>query len=150
MKWFFCIAALLFVLLASACGEPTPTPEPEEQESPFLIAITDISATSARVAVFPTDKDSHYYFDLLTAEYYKIYAEQFGFQRFINGTTNTQIAASGATKEEVLDQIVSVGDDSYTFTNLTAETEYYALAFGIDRNGNITTEVISKPFKTTK
>ena len=154
MKRIFKFAILCATTLAMvACGggednpagsdDGTQTPEPEVDA--LKIEVLDITAVSARVSVSPKDKKSKYYFDILRAEYYREYNEQFGFQRFIDNTINSLIKANSLTKEEVLSRILSAGDDSYGFTNLSADTEYYAVAMGVDDSGLISTSIYSLP-----
>ena len=159
MKHFFKLVVLSFLLLVTACNkggdeihnEDKPdTPEQPETKAPFKVEVIDITATAARVSVTPTDKGSKYYFDLLRAEYYKEYNEEFGFQRFIDNTIKNLMESNNFTKDEVLSRILSAGDDSYGFTNLSADTEYYAVAMGIDSKGLITTDIISVKFSTEK
>ena len=157
MKRIFKFAILCATTLAMvACGggednpagsdDGTQTPEPEVDA--LKIEVLDITAVSARVSVSPKEKKSKYYFDILRAEYYREYNEQFGFQRFIDNTINSLMKANSLTKEEVLSRILSAGDDSYGFTNLSADTEYYAVAMGVDDSGLISTSIYSLPFKT--
>ena len=147
-------AAFMFLV---ACGggenigsgnENNPDPEIPAEKSPFRVEVLDITATAARVSVFPTEKKAKYYFDILQANYYNEYNEQFGFQRFIDNTINSLMKANSMTKEDVLSRILSVGDDSYGFTTLKADSEYYAVAMGIDESGMITTKIVAVPFKT--
>ncbi len=147
-------SAFMFLV---ACGggenigsgnENNPDPEIPTEKSPFRVEVLDITATAARVSVFPTEQKSKYYFDILQANYYNEYNEQFGFQRFIDNTINSLMTANSMTKEDVLSRILSVGDDSYGFTTLKADSEYYAVAMGIDESGMITTKIVAVPFKT--
>lgn len=158
MKSIFKYAVMFTTLLClAACGggEDTPTDDPNngnpdvpEQVAALTISVTNITATAARVSVTPQSKTTKYYFDILRAEYYREYNEQFGFQRFINNTINSLMDANSMTKEDVLSRILSAGDDSYGFTGLDADTEYYAVAMGIDQDGLITTEIYFESFKT--
>ena len=111
MKHFFKLVVLSFLLLVTACNkggdeihnEDKPdTPEQPETKAPFKVEVIDITATAARVSVTPTDKGSKYYFDLLRAEYYKEYNEEFGFQRFIDNTIKNLMESNNFTKDEVL------------------------------------------------
>ena len=158
MSRFLGFIPFLALVLFCACsgGEviddstPTPDPDPEQpaEKVPFTIDILDVTATEARVSIFPADNKTKYYFDLLRAEYYRDYEEQFGFQRFVDNTIRSLMEANSMTKEQVLERILSAGDDSYGFTSLNADSEYYAVVMGIDNQGFITTSVVSKSFKT--
>lgn len=126
----------------------TNNPEQPEKVAPFKVEVLDITATTARVSVSPESKGEKYYFDLLREEFYNEYNDKYGFQQFIDKTINDLMTANSLSKAEVLQRILSAGDDSYGFTNLNAGCKYYAVAMGIDNNGTINTEIVSQPFST--
>ena len=153
MKSLFRLAIILLSLLCcAACGgglsnggNQTDTPE---ESAEFTIELTDITATSVHVAITPKNRYIRYYFDLLRAEYYRVYNDQYGFQRFVNATINSLTTKEAISKSEALDTLLSTGDISYTFTALEPETEYYVVVMGLDINGQISTEVYSKQITT--
>jgi hypothetical protein len=147
---------LLYIFVAlSICfsceereGNTDPNPDVPQDVSPFSIEVVDIKARSAKVTINPADKTAKYFSDVLRAEYYTAYNEQFGFQRFIDMTINSLMATNSTTKEEVISQILTSGSTSSTFTNLDTDSQYYAVAMGIDEDGKITTQTVAMPFKT--
>lgn len=44
--------------------------------------------------------------------------------------------------------LVSEGIDTYTYTGLNANTDYYVVAFGVDASGNVTSGLFKTEFKT--
>ena len=153
MKSLFRLAIILLSLLCcTACGgkehsgnNQTDTPE---EVAEFAIAVSEITATSARVAITPKSKYIKYYFDVLRADYYRVYHEQYGFQRFINATINALSSKDNITSDEALALLLSMGNATYDFNSLDPDTEYYVVVMGLDINGRITTEVYSKSFNT--
>lgn len=153
MKSLFRLAIILLSLLyCTACGgkeqsgnDQTDTPE---EVAEFAIAVSEITATSARVAITPKSKYIKYYFDVLRADYYRVYHEQYGFQRFINATINALSSKDNITTDEALVLLLSMGNATYDFNSLDPDTEYYVVVMGLDINGWITTEVYSKSFNT--
>ena len=100
------------------------------------------------MAITPKSKYIKYYFDVLRADYYRVYQEQYGFQRFINATINALSSKDNITSDEALALLLSMGNATYDFNSLDPDTEYYVVVMGLDINGRITTEVYSKSFNT--
>ena len=153
MKSLFRLAIILLSLFCcTACGGKEQSgndqTDTSEEVAEFAIAVSDITATSARVAITPKSKYIKYYFDVLRADYYRVYHEQYGFQRFINATINTLTTKDSISKDEALALLLSTGNTSYNFTSLDPDTEYYVVVMGIDINGQISTEVYSESFNT--
>lgn len=160
---FLGFASACFALLLVACGgndnipsggennggtEEPDQPDGPQRKVPFTIEVLDITETAARVSIFPENKGTKYYFDILREQYYNEYNDKFGFQRFIDNTVKNLMEANNMTKEQVLSRILSSGDDSYGFTGLEAGSVYYAVAMGIDDNGLINTDIAVKKFST--
>ena len=100
------------------------------------------------MAITPKSKYIKYYFDVLRADYYRVYHEQYGFQRFINATINALTTKENISTDEALSTLLSMGNATYDFNSLDPDTEYYVVVIGLDINGRITTEVYSKSFNT--
>ena len=141
----------IFALLCGACtngvDDPVGAIMPGDS-TPFNIEVADITATSAHVTVTPKDKSAKYYFDLLSADNFDLYNTQFGFQRFVNSCINNLMEIKSMTKEEVLELVLLSGDNSHTFSDLNADSDYHAVVIGTNNEGIINTDVISLPFKT--
>lgn len=144
-------------LISPACSDKNPTepespneqPTPAPTKAPFKLTISEISATTARLSIEPVDKGITYYFDLLREDRFEDYNERKGFQAFFDSTVDWLMNSNSLTKEQVLQRILSSGDDSYGFTELDAGTTYYGVAMGIDKQtGLINTEVIVSKFST--
>lgn len=110
------------------------------------VAVTNITASKATVTCTPDPAEGFtYYFDCQPKELFDL----------MFPTDEEKIAYIVNGVEEILEgygmtwaDAVSEGEDSYNFTGLTPLTEYYALAFGIDEDGNVTTGLFKEEFTT--
>ena len=63
---------------------------------------------------------------------------------YIVTSLNEQLSAAGYTWGDIIDE----GAKTYKFDSLSALTEYYAFAFGIDASGNVTSGLYKSTFTT--
>lgn len=150
MKHLVTIFAALLCLACNNHEEQLPQTAVPDDSTPLFIEVTEITATSACVTITPKDSQLLYYFDTLRADYFKVYNEVYGFQCFIDGTLNTLMNTHSLSKEEILETFLFSGTTNRQFTTLTPQSDYYAIAMGIDPSGTITTTVIALPFSTTE
>lgn len=110
------------------------------------IAVSNITASKATVTCTPDPAEGFtYYFECYPKEDFD----------FAAPTDEEKIAYIVTGVEEILDArdltwaaAVSEGVDSYDFEGLDPLTEYYALAFGIDEDGKVTTGLFKTVFTT--
>lgn len=144
-------AVILFLCITVLTGcedEKKPaTPENPEEETPFSIKVYDISAVSATVEVEPLDKNTPYYMDIINVSNYE-QAMQYGFDDYMTWLLESLSEQTGKSRKEVIAMISSYGNDGFITMTLKPETEYYAIAVGINENGMTCTEVVSMKFST--
>ena len=110
----------------------------------FNISVSDITANSAQVSVTPSNNDT-YYFDVIDKAIFDQYANKKDFANEVVSMLQELYESYGYTLADAL----SSGADGYFYDgDLDANTEYYAVAFGVSSNGAITTDVTTKLFKT--
>ena len=110
----------------------------------FNISVSNIAANSAQVDVATSNSDT-YYFDVIEKEYLDQYADKKVFAAELVSELTAYLETYGIPLEYAL----SSGADGYFYDgNLDANTEYYAIAFGVSSNGAITTDVTTELFKT--
>jgi hypothetical protein len=110
------------------------------------VAVTNITASKATVTCTPDPAEGFtYYFECYPKEDFD----------FVAPTDEEKIAFIVNATEEILSDYglswadaVSEGVDSYDFAGLDPLTEYYALAFGIDEDGKVTTGLFKTVFTT--
>lgn len=119
----------------------------EEYHVPFTLKVYDITSVSATVEVEPYDTDAPYYMDIITASDFA-QAQKYGFDDYMTYLLETMEANTGKSRQEVIEMISSYGNDGFIVTSLTPETEYVAVAVGINETGMTCTEVIYETFTT--
>ena len=110
------------------------------------VAVTNITASKATVTCTPDPAEGFtYYFDCQPKELFDLMfpTDEEKIAYIVNGVEEL-LTGYGLTWADA----VSEGVDSYDFTGLDPLTEYYALAFGIDEDGNVTTGLFKEEFTT--
>ena len=144
---FISTLALLCGACTNGVDDPVGAIRPGES-TPFYLEVTEITATSAQVSVIPKDKTAKYHFDVLTADYFDLFNDQYGFQRFVDSCIKNLMEIKAMTREEVLELMLLTGDNSHIFSDLSTDSNYHAVVIGTDDSGTISTDVITLPFKT--
>ena len=118
----------------------------------YAISVTNITSTGATVSVTPSDNNSPYYFDVIEKEILDAYASETQFIEDYVADIKAYIEEYNANGYNLsFANFVSLGKDSYTYgteSALDPDTEYYAFAFGITENGEITSGLNKVEFKT--
>lgn len=144
MKKLFLLAVAALTVCGVAC-----TPEQgggaEAPKGPFAIYTSAPLYNAIPVTVEPADAEAPYYFDVYEAAIVDQFETTDAFGAALVNAMKQQAAAYGVPLSEFL----SVGTDSYLFEGLSAETEYYVFAFGVNpTDATLTTEVVLKKVKT--
>lgn len=151
MKNFRHLLFWVAISLFAACAENPPEvirPEPEPETDPFRIEVYDITAITATVEVEPLDQAARYYTDVLNEADYQT-TLQYGFDDYLNYLLSTLTEQYGVSRTAAVEMISSFGNDGFILTSLKPESNYYAVAVGIDAEGKSTTQVVAKAFSTT-
>lgn len=147
----FAFAMLLAALFAgcsdSETGNTTP-PEPTPDEL-FTITVQNIKAVMAEVSVDPKNPKMTYYTDVLNDADFQQAMER-GFDDYLQWYIAKLMTDYSLSYNAVIEMITSLGHEDYTLTTLRPESLYHAVAVGIDADGYVTTEVVSKAFTTDK
>jgi len=114
----------------------------EPEKAKFTIEVSDVTATTAKVKVTPSDEKVYYYFDILSPEYIKSGYNVDSFALYLK---------EGIEEEgEKFPAYLSQKADEYTFSGLMPETEYTIVAFQLDSNYAAVGDWTAKNFQTTK
>ncbi len=134
----------------TACTKPTPEPEPTPEEAnTFQITVSDITATTASVAVTPSDNSVLYYFDILSAENYAEFADDAALMTDYVDYFEELIDIYGQYGYDLtIADFLSQGADDYDFEGLSAETTYYVVAFCFDSTYTPAGSVTKQQFTT--
>ena len=112
----------------------------------ITIAVTNVTATQATVTCTPDPLEGFtYYFEYLPKELAdEMMPSDEEKIAYVIESINTILPDYNLTWADV----VSEGVDQYTFTGLEPLKDYYAIAFGVDAQGNATTGLFKTEFKT--
>ena len=130
------------------------TPDGEES---INIDVTDITGLSANFTIEPNDKNASYYFWLDEVSDYETTFENSDNVLMQHDYAFWQYTASlyeGVDWKELMRQDLRSGDLEESSDNLYNilewDTEYMAYAYGLDEEGNITTQMTKRKFTTKK
>lgn len=138
-------AKVTFTINANVTAELTVTQAFVAQAGKVTIQVTDITATKATITCTPDPLTGFtYYYDYLPKEIADI----------LYPTDEEKINYLVQRLNEYLEygytwaDLITEGKDTYTCTGLDPLTEYYAVAFGVDANGNVTSKLYKTEFTT--
>lgn len=142
-------ASFTAALAASAFSscDKNGNPEPEDKVLSLEIKLENISTTGVDMSVTPSDEDKTFYFDVLGKEAYDHLTKE-GVQVYFEGEVKAREDAYDMDREAVLRQLLSKGTASYSYTKLNTMTDYYAVAFGVEADGTVSTDVKLEEFST--
>ena len=137
-------------ILAGGCIRVEGQEKPEaEQRAGFEITITEVTANSARVVVTPDNLNGLYYVDVLKEQHYNTYSE-YGLQRFVDAVIESAMAKNNIDKPQALESMLTSGQTTHEFTALEAENNYCAVAIYLTADGQISGQIGTAHFTTTK
>lgn len=146
-RFFAAVALSASVFAAYSCDKNEDPAEPEGLT--FTLRLDGTTPTSTDLTVTPSDASATYYYDLLGKEAYDHLTSE-GAQVYFDGELKLREEAykDELTRDEILAKMLSTGEAMFSFTKLVASTDYYAVAFGVNSEGKVTTEVAWNGFTT--
>ncbi len=149
LKLFFSILALAACTF-TACDDddtvaPIP-PAPPVEVVTLQIELSEPTSTSVKMTVTPSDEQLTYYFDVIQKSLFET-EHNSDWKTYVAGMIK-YLTDEGKTLAESITLITTTGGSEYEFAELYPNTEYLAVAMGIDREGAISTEVECVPFAT--
>ncbi len=150
---FMTIAAIAAMASFSSCKEkpapvvppdPEPTPEPAE----FTIDTLMLTQGSFEFSILPLDKDITYYFNLISKATYDTFATPEALQDYDLAFISALAEANGMSMEQLLENELKYGDQTWGYAALIPDTEYVFYVYGLDIDGTLLTELNAFPVKT--
>ncbi len=151
MKKLFNLLLAMLAIVGVACTPNNEEGNGDENNGPntplsFTIQLSNITSTSVKMAVTPSNDTDTYFFDVVETRVLGHYSTPGAF-------VTDYISQLKAIYEEyglALGDALSQGPDSWEYQagDLNPGTEYYAFAFGVTPEGVITSAVAMEPFKT--
>ena len=110
----------------------------------FTFIIEDVRATTATLGAIPAESVDTYYYDIAESYYVEELGGEEAFLEYI-------VALLEDFTEQYnmpLETLLSSGETSFGYSELTPNTEYVVYAFGITTKGKVTTELYYEAFTT--
>lgn len=146
----------LFVLGIAACSPAENNNEkPGGEEKPqqpltIEVSVEDVTSNTAFVSFKTSHDESTYYSSVMTkAEYDKLGSEDAVFKEdkeFFKYIARKE----GKTYEQVVDFMLNTGSQEEKFVNLISNTAYYAYAYEMNRDGEVTGGISVEEFRTAE
>lgn len=144
----------LLLLLATAvvgCKETPdvpPTPVDPVDKPDFVIEVGAVTETSVEFTITPADEEMTYIAMMTTKEYFDTFEDDEAY--IMDDLTWLEDAAynAGVGLNEYLEGVLKRGVISDTQDKLDPATEYIVYAFGLSKNGIVTTTLYKQPFTT--
>lgn len=120
----------------------------------FKFSVSGLTDTAATITVTPpTDLKTVWYWDIYEADGYGVDVSlvSWTLESYLEMYVSAGELPEGATVADLV-KVLGIDakqSDSYTFEDLTAGTEYYIWACGLDANGNVATKIDHTTFTTT-
>ena len=139
-------AKVTFTINENVTAELTVTQAYVAQAGKVTIQVTDITASKATVTCTPDPLTGFtYYYDYLPKEEADLLLPTDEEKmNYLVQSINELLAEYEMTWADVITE----GKETYTFKGLAPLTSYYAVAFGVDANGNITSKLYKTEFTT--
>lgn len=147
MKNILFLFAAASLILATGCEEPEPEKTAEPQIFDFQVPEEEIEAFSARIIITCSDESLLWYYGLALSS---DIAEDPDFAENARQSLLEYVKIMGGSYS--LTDLLYPGDyiDDWTWTRLDMNSAYTPFAFGLDENGEFTTEFHYGPEFTTK
>lgn len=142
LKKMIAACAACMAVLVTGCNKSGE----EVEKLQLTISLENLTSTSVDMTVTP-NTDGTYYYDVLGKSAYDNMMSE-GTQTFIDNEIQRREEAYSLSREEVLAKLLSSGASTFSFKSLSAATDYYAVAFGVNSDGTVSTEVVLNEFNT--
>lgn len=116
-------------------------------ENSFRIEVKDVTAKGATMVVTPDDPEAPYFCNIIEKAAFE-QSHSGNWQNYINNLIAYLQQDSEKTIAQVVEELVVRGEEIYKTETLSAATEYYAFAMGLNDEGRITVETVTEPFST--
>ena len=110
----------------------------------FTFIIEDVEATTATIGVIPAETVGSYFYDITDARYIE---ELGGEEAFVEYMVNLLFDFC-EQYNVTMDQLLTVGQETYGYTELTPNNLYIVYAFGFTPDGEVTTGLYYEEFTT--
>lgn len=141
------LAAVTLMFVTTGCNDDEEKVGPPPSYT-FGIAVSDVTETEATVTVTPSNDQATYYYGAVKKADFDAFESDAAYAQNILATLKAAADRKVLSLEEYLQTALSKGSSPKKITDLTAGTDYYAVAIGILTDGRLTSDLVKEAFKT--
>lgn len=141
------LAAVTLMFVTTGCNDDEEKVGPPPSYT-FGIAVSDVTETEATVTVTPSNDQATYYYGAVKKADFDAFESDAAYAQNILATLKAAADRKVLSLEEYLQTALSKGSSPKKIADLTAGTDYYAVAIGILTDGRLTSDLVKEAFKT--
>ena len=141
------LAAVTLLFVTSGCNDDDDKVGPPPYYS-FSVAVSDVAQTEATVTVTPSNDQATYYYAAVKKAEFDTFESDAAYAQHILDNLKAIADKKVLPLSEYLATALVKGSAPQKITDLTAGTDYYAVALGMLTDGRFTSDLVKEAFKT--
>lgn len=141
------LAAVTLLFVTTGCNDDDDKVGPPPSYS-FSVAVSDVAQTEATVTVTPSDDQATYYYAAVKKAEFDTFESDAAYAQHILDNLQAIADKKVLSLSEYLATALVKGSTPQKITDLTAGTDYYAVALGMLTDGRFTSDLVKEAFKT--
>ena len=141
------LAAVTLLFVTSGCNDDDDKVGPPPSYS-FSVAVSDVAQTEATVTVTPSNDQATYYYAAVKKAEFDTFESDAAYAQHILDNLKAIADKKVLPLSEYLATARVKGSAPQKITDLTAGTDYYAVALGMLTDGRFTSDLVKEAFKT--
>ncbi|WP_417172964.1 hypothetical protein [Alistipes finegoldii] len=141
------LAAVTLLFVTSGCNDDDDKVGPPPSYS-FSVAVSDVAQTEATVTVTPSNDQATYYYAAVKTAEFDTFESDAAYAQHILDNLKAIADKKVLPLSEYLATALVKGSAPQKITDLTAGTDYYAVALGMLTDGRFTSDLVKEAFKT--
>lgn len=141
------LAAVTLLFVTSGCNDDDDKVGPPPSYS-FSVAVSDVAQTEATVTVTPSNDQATYYYAAVKKAEFDTFESDAVYAQHILDNLKAIADKKVLPLSEYLATALVKGSAPQKITDLTAGTDYYAVALGMLTDGRFTSDLVKEAFKT--
>ena len=141
------LAAVTLLFVTSGCNDDDDKVGPPPSYS-FSVAVSDVAQAEATVTVTPSNDQATYYYAAVKKAEFDTFESDAAYAQHILDNLKAIADKKVLPLSEYLATALVKGSAPQKITDLTAGTDYYAVALGMLTDGRFTSDLVKEAFKT--
>lgn len=141
------LAAVTLLFVTTGCNDDDDKVGPPPSYS-FSVAVSDVAQTEATITVTPSDDQATYYYAAVKKAEFDTFESDAAYAQHILDNLQAIADKKVLSLSEYLATALVKGSTPQKITDLTAGTDYYAVALGMLTDGRFTSDLVKEAFKT--